>query len=147
MLKYYKYPLKVWLTSSFIGTIVYLLVLLARSCFQGANAGNVFNLTADNYTFMLVIILIAIFCSIPCWLILWLAFAKLSKKTISKTNLKAILLMISLVIGNTCIIFTYKFLLNGIDLASVLEIALSYSLALVFCIWFYELNPNTITAP
>jgi glucan phosphoethanolaminetransferase (alkaline phosphatase superfamily) len=144
MLKYYKYPLKIWLTSSLLGTLAYLLFLLAVTLIEGnGQLSNLRNLNSDNYFFMGVIAIIALVCSFPCFLILWAVYTRLMHRNVSIKTMKIMLSVLGTIIGSICLLSVYYFILNEFELKSVLELVLPYNTILVFSIWYFNLRPKS----
>ena len=83
MLKYYKYPLKVWLTTALLGTLAYLLCLLAVTIIEGeGQISNLRNLNSDNYLFLFIIAVIAFVGSFPCFITLWFGYYWLMQRNV-----------------------------------------------------------------
>lgn len=141
MLIYYKYPLKVWLTSSVLGTLAYLLCLLAVTLIEGnGQLSNVQNLNSDNYFFMGVIVVIALVCSFPCFVILWIVYSRLMHRNISIKTMKIMLGVFGAVIGSVCLLSVYYLILEGVELKSVVELLVPYNAVLLASIWHFKLR-------
>lgn len=141
MLKYYKYPLKVWLTTALLGTLAYLLCLFVGVLFEeSAQVGNVRNLNSDNYFFMGVIAVIALACSFPCFITLWVVYSRLMARDVSIQKIKIILTAFGAITGSICLLSVYYPLLGGIELNSVLELLLPYNAVLIVSIWCFNLR-------
>ena len=141
MLKYYKYPLKVWLTTALLGTLAYLLCLLAGILLEeGAKIGNLRNLNSDNYFFMGVIAVIALVCSSPCFVILWILYSRLMDRNVTIKSIRIMLSIFGTVTGSICLLSVYYFILEGIELKSVLELLVPFNTVLILSIWWFKIS-------
>lgn len=141
MLKYYKYPLKIWLTTSLLGTLAYLLCLLAGILLEEcAQIDNLRNLNSDNYFFMGVITVIALVCSFPCFITLWVVYSRLMDRNVSIKNIKIMLSICGAVTGSICLLAVYYLLLEEIELKSVLELLVPFNTVLILSIWWFKIS-------
>ena len=141
MLKYYKYPLKIWLTTSLLGTLSYLVCIVAGILVEeDAQIGNIHNLKSDNYFFMGVMALISLICSFPCFVILWVAYAKLIDHNVSRKKIRIMLCIFGAVISSICLLSVYYSIFNELGLKSILELLFPYNTVLIFSIWWFKIS-------
>jgi len=137
MLKNYKYPLKVWLTSAILGTVLGLIVNYVDSYFSfiGTLAYEVRG-TGELVSYFLTICLIALVLSIPCWFVLWLIYYKLAKPGNNKG--RSILTLLG--VGQVLCWGVFA-LLSSLDDEFTLfmggGIVLPYAIVVALSIWFY----------
>lgn len=132
MLQSIRFPFHVWITSIFVGPILFLAFELTNS----NEANNTFSGILEAYTFLVPLS----FLSVPCFLFLWLCYGILRRLNWPLMVITVLLLFISLF---TCAIFI-SFLLAGgwenlLELGNLL-IVVSFGLPLAFGVLVYKLD-------
>ena len=141
MLKYYKYPLKVWLTTAPLGTLaLFLCSLVGILIEKGVQVENIRNLTSDDYCFMCVMVVISLVCSFPYFIMLWIVYSRLMKDQVNDKMIKIALSVFGAFVGSICLLSVYYFYLNELKLKSVLELLLPYNVVLISSIWYFKLK-------
>ena len=84
MLQYYKYPLKVWLTSSLLGTILFI---------PYSQWIKPTSYPLDSIEIFLVTVILSALFSIPCWLLLWMAYTFASNHIKKPLYLKLLIIL------------------------------------------------------
>lgn len=137
MSKHYKYPLKVWLTSALLGTVLGTVVNYVDSMFSfiGTLAYQVKSTWELTSTFLMVW-LIATIATIPAWLIFWLVYTKMLNVNKGDLYIKAVLIGTSVVL--CFLIFAIlSIAVNDIDLVMQTDIVIPYMFAVALCAWVY----------
>lgn len=138
MLRHYKYPFKVWLTSMILGGTFYYLYDLISSY----NYRSEYMVGSDPF-FLILILGMSLTFSIPCLILFVVIYNFLMDMTLSAFKIKLILLAISEVA-----IFLWMYILidGGINhsMFEYLSFIGPFSLVTGASIWFYKLNKVNI---
>jgi len=145
MLIYYKYPLKVWLTTCVLGTVLLHLANLwsvyyigpEYEQFQFGN-GNEPILIIILYHF-LSIIRDCIFFSFPCWLFFWWVYWQSKKRKLGQLQSKVLVFASGLAAYTALIGFRYKYY-DFTLFPDSFQIFFSYALVLVIAMLSFKFN-------
>ncbi|RZK43065.1 MAG: hypothetical protein EOO90_05265 [Pedobacter sp.] len=137
MSKHYKYPLKVWLTSALLGTVLGTIVNYIDSMFSfiGTIAYQVKSTWELTSTF-LIVWLIATIATIPAWLIFWFVYTKMLKVNRAELYIKSVLIGTSVVLC-FLIFVILSIMVNDMNLLMDADIILPYMFAVALCAWVY----------
>lgn len=142
------YPLKVWLTSAIMGTMLAFMVDYIRSYFSYFGTLQ-YQITSsgDLLICFLLVCSIAVVAAIPCWLILWLAYAKLLTNTHKRNNVKWILFFLSQLLCWSLLAIVFRFD-HTFSINWQLEIIRYYAATVGVCslLFFPKNYPPTIDA-
>jgi len=137
------FPLKVWLTSIFIGP----LFLLLNASNNNAVMFNTditqiidYVFSKDFVIYYLVAVGVGGACSIPCFLLLWLCYALLVKTSLSAFSIRVLLTLFSLVctIG-VFMLFSMSDLEHFWSMGNIVMMG-SYGLPLMIGLFIYKMN-------
>ena len=121
------YPFKIWLTSTLVGTLLFVVYfsISTSAPFEGIFSLFVFGLFTSLGT------------SIPAFFILWLSIALLTRTTLSTKLIR----MIVALIGTICCVLLFNTL--GVNYAETSDMVLigAYSLPLMVSALFYPIQP------
>jgi len=145
MRKDYMYPLRVWLTSAFLGTVLAHFATYINSYFSFIGTISYqYRTTGDLVSYFLTICLIALVASIPCWLTLWFVYSRLIRSNQEPKKAKWTLVIAGQVLCWG--LFTLIALLDDdLNLMSQEEIVLPYALVVALSTWFYF--PKRVSSP
>ncbi len=140
MLQYYKYPLKVWLTSAFLGSAFLEAVNYFTKDYNCHPSEYFANNWSENIFFVFIFFGISTLLSTPCWLLFWLVYHQ-ALKCFDKLRVR--LLMI--VVGQLLAIALGYLVLGDLRLASTdAYIVPCYCLALLIATLMYKVNSTAI---
>ncbi len=132
MLQYYKYPLKIWLTSALLGTILFYTVEYYYAA--GPYRDELYQLNELSF-YLGVTFILAMLVSIPCWLCLWYIYSWFTKKRKVK-YLKLKMLLISELLCFALFTITSAFDHES-ALAYDLDLKFSFMIALAIAVFIY----------
>ncbi|PYF68831.1 hypothetical protein [Pedobacter nutrimenti] len=137
------FPLKVWLTSIFIGP----LLLLLNTSNSNAVMFNTditqiidYVFSSDFVSYYLLAVGIGAACSIPCFLLLWLFYALLKKTALAPWGIRGVLMLFSTgCSAGIFMMFSMSDLGNFWNKGNLVMIA-SYAIPLVFGLLLYRMD-------
>lgn len=147
MSKHYKYPLKVWLTSALLGTVLAVVIDYISSLysFVGTLAYQLKSTWELASTF-LTILLLAIITTIPTWLIFWFVYTRLLKANKAAQYIRFWLVITAVVL---CLL-TFAIIaivINDMDALMRADILMPYLFAAALCAWVYFPKQVSIDIP
>lgn len=145
MLIYYKYPLKVWLTTCVFGTVLLYLANLWNAYYAGSEYeqfqfgnGNEDMLISLMYYFLLTIVN-CIFLSFPCWLFFWWTYWQSKKRKLQQRRFKILVFASGLVAYLILICILYR--RNDFPMfPGTFDVFFSYAFVLVIAMLSFKFN-------
>jgi len=133
MLQYYKYPLKVWLTSAFLGSLFFISYTIWHSSKE-------ISLSAIGFFFMAL--LFSILYAVPCWIMLMLTYRS-ALRYFSNLLLVKLLMAISAQIYFLSLLYilTGKEMIT--DPLNFLDTIIPFSTALLISTLVFSVNPKS----
>lgn len=145
MLKCYKYPLKVWLTTIILGTLLLYLVNLFHYFYAGPEYEQFHVVNTDEpvqvilaYNF-LHMIGYYVFISIPCWLFVWWTFWQTKKRNLSRAFSKSLVLASGLTACLIIICILYRAYESPLFTGN-LDVFFSYAFVLVIAVLSFKFD-------
>lgn len=134
MLKHYKYPLKVWLTASGLGTILFYLYNYTEGILNGAISEPV---SISNAIFFGVTLMLSALFAAPAWLLLWWIYWRIETQHLSKFKQLLILLIATQLLcwSTFYVVFSLD---DGSPFRGNLDVILPYSAALIIPVLVYQ---------
>lgn len=140
MLQYHKYPLKVWLTSAFLGSVFLEAMHYLTEDYNCHPSEYFANNWSEDIFFVFIFFGISSLLSIPCWLLFWVVYHQALKR-FDKLGVR--LLMI--VVGQLLVIALGYLVLGDLRLATPdAYIVPCYCTALLIAILMYKVNSTII---
>lgn len=151
MSKYYKYPLKVWLTTALVGTLfsIVLTFISSKFSFYGFGAmdfheGSIFPMLS----FHLFSLVFTLAITAPCWLIFWYIYSRWITSSGIDYRLRLRLVALSQVLAWGLFVLVYSMLGMALHLWGMyLIVGVPYAIVVGLAAWFYFPSQISIKTP